>query len=62
LFAFIVAVLLGVTAVGSVLTPEQSLWEGLTPGVVIALGSLLACPFLMRRPKGVIAATIETMA
>lgn len=51
LSAFVVAVLLGAAAVGSVLTPEQSLWENLSPGVVIALGSLLAYPFLMRRQQ-----------
>jgi predicted MFS family arabinose efflux permease len=51
LSAFVVAVLLGAAAVGSVLTPEQSLWENLSPGVVIALGSLLAYPFLKRRQQ-----------
>jgi uncharacterized membrane protein YcaP (DUF421 family) len=46
LSVFVVAVLLGAAAVGAVLTPEKSFWENLSPGVVIALGSLLAYRFL----------------
>jgi hypothetical protein len=44
----VVSVLVGFLVVDAVLSPEQSFWEHLRPGVVIAAGMLIAYPFLKK--------------
>ncbi|HRO94598.1 hypothetical protein [Citricoccus sp.] len=48
LAVLVVSVLVGFLVVGAVLRPEQSFWEHLRPGVVIAVGMLIAYPFLKK--------------